>query len=100
MSDMDDIDDDRTRYALTWRGGPADPPMYWSLRHGWTFDADQAWVLRQSEVDNIEADERLHNKLPQHKERKDGANWEPIYRRFSDYASGVSDDDDLFSTLI
>lgn len=88
-----DEEDDTTAYALTWHS-PEGHPMYWSLRKGWTPNDREAWVLSASEIDNIENEERLLSKLPQHKERRDGANWEPIYRRLVPYARGVLDDDD------
>jgi hypothetical protein len=89
---MCDIDDtDNTMFALTWhgRGGP----LYWSTHKGWTPDVDKAWVLSAVLVDSIEADDKLMSMLPQHKERRDGANWEPIYLRLAHHAPGVTDDD-------
>jgi hypothetical protein len=92
---MSDIDDNRVVYALTWHS-PEGHPYYWSLRKGWTPNGDAAWLLSKYEVDNIEEDERLQNKLPQHKERKDGANWEPYAQRFDDFTPlGGVDDDEL-----
>lgn len=93
MLDTDQYDDN-VMYALTWRS-PEDLLYYWSVRKGWTYSAELALVLSQLEVENIENDDRLQSKLPQHKERRDGANWEPIYRRYTSYAPGVIDDDTM-----
>ena len=76
-------------FALTWRS-PGDRLFYWSVHHGWTQNPKQAWLLYGWEVENIESDDRLQSKLPNHKERKEGANWEPIDTEFSTYAESVS----------
>lgn len=91
MSDVDDLDQG-TMYALTWHS-PEGHPYYWSLKKGWTPVSDHAWALSEAEVESIEEDDRLLSRLPQSKECRDGANWEPIYRRFTPYAPGVIDDD-------
>jgi len=91
MIDEDDIND-TTPHALTWHG-PEDRLLYWSITKGWTDDPETAWVLTKIDIDRIEDDERLLNNLPQKLEYKDGANWEPLYSRFT-YARGVINDDD------
>jgi hypothetical protein len=91
MCDIDDLDN--TMFALTWHGPGGH--QYWSLRKGWTPFVEHAWVLSAREVDNIESDERLQSKLPQHKERKDGANWEPVYHWLNSLRPGVTQDDDI-----
>ena len=80
-------------YALTWSDHEG-RPMYWSLHHGWTDDPIKAWVLTLSEVDGIEEDDSMVNKLPQKKEVREGAEWLPLYKRYPLYAPGVTDDDD------
>jgi hypothetical protein len=91
MCDIDDIDN--TRFALTWLGPGGH--QYWSLHKGWTPFVEHAWMLSAREVDTIESDERLQSKLPQHKERKDGANWEPVSHWLHPLRPGVTYDDEL-----
>jgi len=81
MSDFTDYDSS-IMYALTWCD-PVGRHLYWSLTKGWTADPEQAWVLDLEEIEAIEneLDERLTCKLPQHSQRKEDAEWKPLYRR-------------------